>query len=113
MAKASKQKAKPKWTSDKSKLDNARKLRGIYFIVPEYAEFTETSKKCAEKVGNPDGPGNASQDEVQQATGRPVAYWTLVSQNFAYSGKANESTRMRSEGFLPKNHEDHIAGKRE
>ena len=32
------------------KLENARRLRGIYFIDPEDAEFIETMKKCVEKV---------------------------------------------------------------
>ena len=32
---ASKRKAKQKWAIEKPKLDNARQLRGIFFIEPE------------------------------------------------------------------------------
>ena len=36
-----------KWSHEKPKLDNARRLRGIYFIDPEDKEFKETIKKLA------------------------------------------------------------------
>ena len=35
-------KEKQKWSHEKLHLDNARKLRGIYFIDPEDKEFKET-----------------------------------------------------------------------
>ena len=34
MSEASKRKEKPKWAVEKPKLDNVRRLRGIYFIDP-------------------------------------------------------------------------------
>ena len=41
----------------KPKLDNARRLRGTYFIDREDGEYKETSKKRKEKVGDTDGGG--------------------------------------------------------
>ena len=42
MGKNAKLKEKQKWSHEKLHLDNARKLRGIYFIDPEDKEFKET-----------------------------------------------------------------------
>ena len=39
MSDASKRKAKQKWIIEKPKLDNARQLRGIFFIAPDDEEF--------------------------------------------------------------------------
>ena len=44
---ASKRKEKQKWTIEKPKLDNARRLRGIYFIDPEDEEFKLKMNKCS------------------------------------------------------------------
>ena len=41
-----------KWAKEKPKLDNARKLRGIYFIDPEVKEFKETIKNGHMKSPN-------------------------------------------------------------
>ena len=50
MSDASKRKEKQKWTIEKPEFDNARRLRGIYFIGPEDAEFTETIKNARRKL---------------------------------------------------------------
>ena len=42
MGKHAKLKEKQKWSNEKLHLENARKLRGIYFINPEDKEFKET-----------------------------------------------------------------------
>ena len=42
MSKNAKLREKHKWAIEKPKLDNARRLRGIYFINPEDKEFRET-----------------------------------------------------------------------
>ena len=44
MGKHAKLKEKQKWSEEKLHLENARKLRGIYFIDPEDKEFKETSR---------------------------------------------------------------------
>ena len=42
MRKNAKLKEKQKWSNEKPQLDNARELRGIYFIDPEDTELKET-----------------------------------------------------------------------
>ena len=44
MSDASKREEKQKWAVEKPKLENARRLRGIYFIDPEDEEFKLTMK---------------------------------------------------------------------
>ena len=46
MGKHAKLKEKQKWSNEKLHLENARKLRGIYFIDPEDTEFKETIKNA-------------------------------------------------------------------
>ena len=46
MGKHAKLKEKQKWSNEKLHLENARKLRGIYFIDPEDKEFKETIQEC-------------------------------------------------------------------
>ena len=38
------------WANEKQKLDNARKLRGIYFIDPEDGEHKETIKNARRQL---------------------------------------------------------------
>ena len=49
-------KEKHKWYNQKPKLDNARRLRGIYFIDPEDEEFKETIKNARKKLETPVAP---------------------------------------------------------
>ena len=53
MSEASKRKEKQKWASEKPKLDNARKLRGIYFIDSADEEFKEFMKNARRKLEVP------------------------------------------------------------
>ena len=50
MGKNAKLKEKQKWSEEKIHLDNARKLRGIYFIDTEDKEFKETIKNARKKL---------------------------------------------------------------
>ena len=45
-----------KWAIEKPKHDNARRLRGIYFIDPEDKEFKETIKNARKKLETPMAP---------------------------------------------------------
>ena len=45
VSEAAQRKENKKWAIEKPKLDNARRLRGIYFIDPADVEFKETLKK--------------------------------------------------------------------
>ena len=49
-------KERQKWSHEKPKLDNARKLREIYFIDPEDKEFKETIKNARKKLDTPMAP---------------------------------------------------------
>ena len=57
MGKNAKLKARQKWLHEKPQLDNARNLRGIYFIDSEYKEFKETIKNVCKKLETPVAPG--------------------------------------------------------
>ena len=50
MGKHAKPKEKQKWSNEKFHLENARKLRGIYFIDPEDTELKETIKNARKKL---------------------------------------------------------------
>ena len=50
MGKHAKLKEKQKWSHEKPKLDNARRLQRIYFIDPEDTEFKETIKNARKKL---------------------------------------------------------------
>ena len=53
MSDASKRKEKQKWAIEKPKLDNARRLRGIYFIDLEDEKFKRTMKIARRKLEIP------------------------------------------------------------
>ena len=97
MGKNAKLKEKQKWSEEKIHLDNARKLRGIYFIDPEDKEFKEIIKNARKKL------------ETSVAPAMPCKIMTKL----ACILEANESTRMRMGNSIPSNHEDHIAGRGE
>ena len=50
MSRNSKVKEKRNWASERPKLENARRLRGIYFIDPEDKEFAEIIKNARKKL---------------------------------------------------------------
>ena len=53
MSEASKRREKQKWAIEQSTLDNARKLRGIYFIDPDDEEFKDIIKNARRKLEVP------------------------------------------------------------
>ena len=56
MGKNANLKEKQKWSHEKLHLENARKLRAIYFIDPEDKEFNETIKSARKKLETPIAP---------------------------------------------------------
>ena len=56
LRKNAKLKKRQKWSNEKLHLENARKLRGIYFIDPEDEEFEETIKNARKKLETPIAP---------------------------------------------------------
>ena len=105
MSEASTRKEKQKWAIEKPKLDNARRLRGIYFIDHEDEEFKLTMKKAQRKleVPMPAAMPCKTRGREYSCSARKTPYACIVG--------PDESTRKRLEGTLHKDHEDHIAGK--
>ena len=66
MGKNAKLEKKQKWSEEKLHLENARKLRGIYFIDPEDKEFKETIKNACKKL------------ETSVAPAMPCKLWRIV-----------------------------------
>ena len=63
-------KERQKWSHEKPELDNARKLRGIYFIDLEDKEFKETIKNARKKLENANGSRCALQDKQEEQAWR-------------------------------------------
>ena len=109
MGKHAKLKEKQKWSEEKLHLDNARKLRGIYFIDPEDTEFKETIKNARKEFEPsmiPDMPC-----KIMKKCGSGAS--NKIQTKLACILEAGESTRMRMGNSIPHHHEDHIAGKGE
>ena len=104
-------KERQKWSHEKPKLDNARKLRGICFIDPEDKEFKETIKNARKKLDTPMAPAmhckTSKKSEHEETRGKTNDFESKLSCIL----EASESTRLRMEESLPNHHEDHIAGK--
>ena len=109
MGKNAKLKEKQKWAEEKIHLDNARKLRGIYFIDPEDKEYKQTIKNARKKLETSVAP--AMPCKIMKNCGSGAS--NKIETKLACILEANESTRMRMGNSEPHNHEDHIAGKGE
>ena len=84
MARNAKLREKHKWAIEKPKLDNARRLRGIYFIDPEDMEFKEIIKNARRKLETPMGFVRHAR---KVSMGKPVARLMISSQNLRVSLK--------------------------
>ena len=110
MSGAATRKAKQKWTIEKPKLDNARQLRGIFFIEPNDAEFKHTMKNARRKLEIPmpaampcKTPTNCRGETCRNIGKHKTKYACIVD--------ADESMRIRLEGVPHRYHEDHIFAK--
>ena len=104
-------KEKHKWSSEKPKLDNARRLRGIHFIDPEDKEFKETIKNARKKKETPTAPATPCKTSKKSKHREIRGKTNDFKSKFACILEATKSTRLRMEESLPNYHEDHIAGK--
>ena len=109
MGKNAKLKEKQKWFEEKIHLDNARKLRGIYFIDPEDKEYKETIKNARKKLETSVAPAMPCKIMKNCESGAS----NKIKTKLACILKADESSRMRMGNSIPHHHEDHIAGKGE
>ena len=92
--------------NEKPKLDNARKLRGIYFIDPEDKEIKETTKNARKKLETPMAPAMPCKTSKKSKRGETRGKTKKFKSKLACILEASESTRLRMEESLPKFHED-------
>ena len=111
MGKNVKLKEKQKCSHEKPHLDNARKLRGIYFIDPEDKEYKETIKNARKKLETPMAPAMPSKISKNNKNCGNGEKSNKVKSKLACLLEASESTRLRMGESLPNHHEDHIARK--
>ena len=104
-------KEKQKWSIEKPKLDNARRLRGIYFIDPEDKECKETIENARKKLETPMAPAMPCKTSKNSQHGVTRGKSNEIKSKLACILEASESARLRMEESLPKYHEGHIAGK--
>ena len=104
-----KPKEKHKWSHEKLHLENARKLRGMYFIDPEDKEFKETSKNVRKKLET--SMALAMPCKIVKNCGSGGS--NKIKTRLACILEGDESTILRMGESLPNHHEDRIAGKGE
>ena len=100
-----------KWSNEKLHLDNARKLRGFYFIDPEDKEFKETIKNARKKLETPMAPAMPCKTSKNNKNCNTGDTSNKTKSKLACILEAGESTRLRMGESLPNHHEDHTAGK--
>ena len=102
-----------KWSLEKPKLDDARKLRGIYFIDPEDEEFKfkETIKNARKKLETPMAPAMPCKTSKNSQHETTRGKSNEIKSKLACIVGATKSTRLRMGEFLLNYHEDHFAGK--
>ena len=110
MGRNAKLKEKQKWSHEKLHLENARKLRGIYFIDPEEKEFKETINNVRKKLETPMAPAMPCKN-IKNNKNCVNGASNNVKSKLACFLEASESTRLRVGDSLPTHHEDHVAGK--
>ena len=108
MGKHVKLKEMQKWSNEKLHLENARKLRGIYFIDPEDTEVKETIKNVREKLETSVAPATPCKI-MKKNCGSGAS--NKVKTKLACILEADESTSLRMGNSVPNYHQDHIAGK--
>ena len=104
-------KERQRWAIEKPQLDNARKLRGIYFIHPENKEFKETIKNARKKLETPMALAMPCKTSKTCKHGVTRGKSNEIKSKLACILEASGSARLRMEESLPNYHEDHIAGK--
>ena len=104
-------KERQKWFNEKPKLDNARRLQGIYFVDPEDKEFKETIKNARKKLETPMAPAMPCKTSKNSQHGETRGKTNEFKSKLACILEASESTRLHTEESLPNYHEDHIGGK--
>ena len=92
MGKNAKLEERQKWSNEKLHVENARKLRGIYFIDPEEKEFKETIKNARKKLETPIAPAMPGKI-MKNNCGSGAS--NKIKTRLASIMEASESTRLR------------------
>ena len=100
MSDASKRKEKQQWAIEKPKLDNARRLRGIYFIDPKDEEFKDTTQYVRRKLGIPMPAAMLCKTPMCQGSRETCRNIGQHKRKYAYIVEADESMRIRMEGEI-------------
>ena len=111
MSDASKRKEKQKRDIEKPKLDNARRLRGIFFSEPDDEEVKRIMKNVRRKLKIPMPAGMPCRLQLHQHR-RTCGTVGQHKTKYACIVEADESMRIRMEGSQSKNHKDAISLKR-
>ena len=98
MGKHAKLKEKQKWSNEKLHLENARKLRGVYFIDTEEKEFKETIKNARKKLETSVAPAMPCKI-MKKNCGSGGS--NKIKTKLACILEADESTRLRMGNSLP------------
>ena len=85
----------------KPKLDNARRLRGIYFIDPEDKKFKETIKNARKKLEVPVAPAMPCKTSKKYKHGETRGKTNKFKSKLACILEDSESRRLRMEESLP------------
>ena len=110
MSDASKRKANQRLATEKPKLENARQLRGIFFIEPDDEEFKHTLKNARRKLEIP-MPAAMPFKTLVNCRGETCRSIGKHKTKYACIVEADESMRIRLEGVPFSYHEDHTAAK--
>ena len=101
-------------TTRRPKLDNARRLSGIYFIDPDDQDYKETLKIARRKLERPMAATMPCKRKAQTRTTKVVAKQEIASKKIptTINGcivESHDSTRQRAKSSRPTKHKDHIA----
>ena len=110
MSDAAKSKAKQRRAIEKPKLDDARQLRGIFFIEHEDEEFNRTKKTARRKLEIP-MPAAMLCKTPTNCRGETCRNIRNNKTRDACTVDADESMRISLEGAPHRYHEDHISAK--
>ena len=75
MSDTAKKKAKQRWAIEKPKVDNARQLRGMFFIEPNDEEFKLTMKAARRKLEVPIPAAMHCKIQIKSSGRNPPQYW--------------------------------------